>query len=104
MTKTGNLTTFESPCGCPVMAEAVEELGDEAVFRCPLLLGVDSPFPLPADAGAGFVCWVYGLAVLVHGSGDHRSWWRDGGELGEAPEVLGSRRQQELVSCAGQAA
>ncbi len=63
---------------------------------------MDLSFPLPAEAGADFVCLVYGFGVLAHGSGEHR--WRYGGELGEAPEVLHGRRQQELVLGAGEAA
>jgi hypothetical protein len=52
---------------------------------------------MPSDAGAVVVVWLL-AADYWHTLGGHRCWWRDGGELGEAFEVLDGGGEQELVA------
>ncbi len=86
----------------PQRVEAVEELGFEPGFLFPLIVGADFRSRLRPMPGRFRV-----LRLFVSGSypGSGGNWYgrRYGGELGQAPEVLGGGGQQKLVPCPGQA-
>ena len=88
--------------GCPLIAEAVEELGFEPGFLFPLMVERTFRSRLRPMPGRFRVLRLFVCGSCPRSGGN---WYgrRYGRELGQAPEVLDGGGQQKLVPCPGQA-